>query len=51
MHSDIAEALDEGFMMALIMFHVSAAFDVIDHPILLKASEFSFRMKEKTVTW
>jgi len=35
-HSDIAEALDEGSMIALIMLDLSAAFDVIDHPILLK---------------
>ena len=35
-HSDIAEALDEGSMTALIMLDLSAAFDVIDHPILLE---------------
>jgi len=35
-HSEIAEALDEGSMTALIMLDLSAAFDVIDHPILLK---------------
>jgi hypothetical protein len=40
--SDIAEALDEGSMTALIMLNLSAAFDVIDHPILLKYLEFSF---------
>jgi len=41
-HSDIAEALDERSMTALIMLYLSAAFDVIDHPILLKRLEFSF---------
>ena len=35
-HSGITEALDERSLTALIMFDVSAAFDVIDHPILLK---------------
>ena len=40
-HSDIAEALDEGSMTALIMLYLSAAFDVLDHPILLKRLEFS----------
>jgi len=50
-HSDIAEALDEGSMTALIMLDLSAAFDIIDHPILLKHLEFSFGIKEKALTW
>ena len=41
-HSDIAEAL--------IMLDFSAAFDVIDHPILLKRLEFSFGIKENALT-
>ena len=36
--NDITEALNEGSMAAFIMFDLS----VIDHPILLKRSEFSF---------
>ena len=43
-HSDIVEALDEGSVTALIMLDLSAAFDVIDHPILMKRLEFSFGM-------
>ena len=35
-HIDLAEALDEGSMTALIMFDLSIAFDVIDHPELPK---------------
>jgi len=46
-HSDIAKALDEGSMTALIMLDLSTAFGVIDHPILLKRLEFSFGIKEK----
>ena len=49
-HSDIAEALDEGSMTALIMFDLSAAFDVIVHPILLKRLEFSFGTKGNALT-
>ena len=41
-HSDIAEALDEGSMTALITLDLAAAFDVIDHPIPLKRLESSF---------
>jgi len=50
-NSDIAEALDEGSTTALIMLDLFAAFDVIDHPILLKRLEFSFGIKEKALTW
>ena len=49
--SDISEVVDEGSMTALIMLDLSAAFDVIDHPILLKRLEFSFGIKEKALTW
>ena len=51
MHSDIAEALGEGSMTALIMLDLSVAFDLIDHPILLKCLEFFFGIKEKALTW
>jgi len=47
----IAEALDEGSMTALIMRDLSAAFGVIDHPILLKRLVFSFDIKENNFTW
>ena len=50
MHSDIVEALGEGSMTALIILDLSAAFDVIDHPILLKRLEFSFGIKENALT-
>jgi len=33
-HSDIAGVLDEGFIRTLVMLGLSAAFDVMDHPIL-----------------
>jgi len=49
--SNIAEALDEGFMNALIMLDLSEAFDVIDHAILLKRLEFSFCIKENALIW
>ena len=40
MYSDIAEGIDEGSMTALIMLNLTAAFDVTDHPVLLKHLEF-----------
>ena len=47
--SNIAEALDEGSMTALIILDLSAAFDVIDHPILLKRLEFSFSINDEVL--
>ena len=41
-HSDIAEALDERSMTALIMLHLSPAFDVIDHSITTEAFRILF---------
>ena len=38
-------------MTALIMLDLFAAFNVIDHPILLKHLEFSFGIKVKALTW
>ena len=51
MHSDVVEALDEGSMTLLIILGLSATFNVIDHPILLKRLEFSFGIKENALTW
>ena len=45
-HSDIVESLYEGSMTRLSVLDVSASYDVIDHPIVLKHLEFSFRIKE-----
>ena len=50
-HRDITEALDERSMTTLIMHDLSAAFDVIDHPILLKRLAFSLGFKGKALTW
>ena len=47
--SDIAEALDEGSLTALIILDLLATFDVIDLPILLKRKEISFGIKEKVL--
>ena len=46
-HSDTAEALDEGTMTALIMLDLSAAFDVIDYPILLNVYNFPLTSKKR----
>jgi len=51
-HSDIADAFDEGYMTALIMFGLYAAVDIIDHPIILIDLEFYLGTKERFfITW
>ena len=44
---DLAGALDEGSMTALNLLDLSATFNVIHHPIILKRLEFSFGIKQK----
>ena len=46
-HSGTVEALDEGSMNAVIMLDITAASDVIDHPILLRLLVFSFGTKKR----
>jgi len=48
LYIDSTEAFDERSMAALIILHVSASPDLIDHSILLKRLEIS---KENAVTW
>ena len=44
-HCDIASALDRGELAALLMLDLSAAFDTIDHKILLRRLERLFGIK------
>ena len=46
-HSGITEVLDEGSMTALIIFDLSAAFDVIDHSIVLTRLDFHLESRRK----
>ena len=41
MRSESSEVLDEESMGALILLGLSAAFDIIDHIILIKSLEFA----------
>ena len=42
--SDILTALDAGDIAALALLHLSAAFDTVDHPILLHRLQTSFTL-------
>ena len=50
-HHDITSALDKGSTVALVMLDQSAAFDVIDHDILLKRLEFAFSISGWALKW
>jgi len=50
-HHDITSALDKGSTVALVMLDQSAAFDVIDHNILLQRLEFAFGISGRDLKW
>ena len=49
--NDITEALDQKCMVILVMLDLSAAFDVIDHEILLKRLEYSYGITADALSW
>ena len=49
--SDIADALDRGEIVLLLMLDMSAAFDTIDHSILLRRLEHSFGVTGDALSW
>ena len=49
--TDILDALDRGSMVVLIMTDLSAAFDTLDHPILLERFSHSFGIREEALGW
>ena len=50
-HSYIAEQLDQRSSVALIMLDLSAAFDTIDHNILIKRFNYSFGIGSDALHW
>jgi hypothetical protein len=49
--NDVAQALDGKSMVVLVMLDLSAAFDVIDHPILLERLQYSFGVTSDALGW
>lgn len=50
-HNDIVSALDDGCYTVLILLDLSAAFDVIDHKILLDRLEHTFGVTGDALAW
>lgn len=50
-HNDIVNALDKNHMVILIMLDLSAAFDVIDHKLLIRRFKYSYGIRSKALDW
>ena len=50
-HKDVLCALDEGRCVMLVLLDLSAAFDTVDHGILLSRLSMSFGVQESAYTW
>jgi len=49
--SDIFQAVDNGDLAALVLLDLSAAFDTVDHSILLQSLHQTFGMKDTAHKW
>ena len=49
--SHILLAIDSGDLSALVLLDLTAAFDTVDHPIVLRRLENSFGLKGKVLQW
>ena len=49
--SDVLTAMDRGQITLLGMFDLSAAFDTVDHAILLKRLDVSFGIRGNALNW
>ena len=50
-HNDVLRAIDDGQCVILILLDLSAAFDTVDHSILLNRLDHCFGIRGKALTW
>ena len=50
-HNSIVETIDSGKLCALVLLELSAAFDTVDHPIMLQVLHDGFSVKDKALKW
>ena len=51
MRNDILVSMNKQQVTLLVLLDLSAAFDTVDHDILLRRLENKFRIKDQAVTW
>ena len=50
-HNDIVQSLDDRKSTILLQLDLSAAFDIVDHSILLKRLKHQFSTRDKALKW
>ena len=50
-HNDILRAIDDGECVILVLLHLSAAFDTVDHDILITRLKHRFGITGKALGW
>ena len=51
MHNDIVRAIDAGEVSLLVLLDLSAAFDTVDHGILLEVLQNRFDVQYRVLNW
>jgi len=50
-HNDIATAIDDGLSVILVLLDLSAAFDTVDHGILLTRLSVRYGIRDRALEW
>ena len=50
-HSDLVDAIDKGDFALLTLLDLSAAFDTVDHDVLLQRLSITFGIKDAALQW
>ena len=50
-HNDIATAIDDGHSVILVLLDLSAAFDTVDHGILLTRLSMRYGIRDRALEW
>ena len=51
MHNDIVREIDAGDVSALVLLDLSAAFDTVDHGVLLDVLNLRFGIENRVLAW
>ena len=51
MHNDIVRAIDAGDVSDLVLLDLRAAFDTVDHGVLLDVLNLRFGIEDRALAW